>query len=680
MSAEEDRLDALLKKQYDKAAQSLLPEELTYLIAAFVPSKQPSTRSKAYLVLSAFCQAARGSASRPDIQQVDPASEGLAKVFEPLVTTHFSEHSEDDQLIALSFLTALFQVDWQSASVIFTNEGCIDYVVDSLDIAPSSQQVAIQVAHLLGQASGHKSCRSIVSSHSLDWLQNKSRQSQDKALRAACAISLVKIFKGGSADDAEPNVTGGHTGAPNAARDEDLARLMKGLVIEQENQSSVIDAVEGLAYLSVDSTIKEVLVKDEIFLQRLLSLVPSRKIPSNGQQPDPTLLFGIVIILVNLCARPRNLSDEETQLEKLKRMAAARQTPGGHDDRSSLEDDVHVKERGRKLVAAGALDALCAIVRFTESKGALLGVGKALLSLVESKEVRGKVLQSGGAKALMQIIKRSLSSLTSAPAKPSNLDVDELSSIQALAKLAITASPVQVFGPAKGAAHDAVRPFCLMLLHPSATLLQRFESMMALTNLTSQPEYVDSVIKVNGLLNKVEFLLLDEHVMIRRAAMELICNLCAGSEEMFERWGTEPKLQILVALSDVDDVPTRLAASGTLAIATAAPSACAALSSLHQRRGKVVPILTQLIETTSAEDAPPGSDTGLVHRGVVCARNFLMGTDHAEARRGLIEDAEKAGLVTALKELTAKGTVNAAVLKPAAELLQWLRPTPAQPT
>ena len=641
-------------------------------------------------MLSSFCQGVRSSSSPPVTKDdVDPATESISKVFAPLIISRLQEQEEQDVLTGVSFLTALFQVDWQTASLVLLQDGVIELVADIHDLFPSSQ-LSLEVAHLLGQAGGYKPCRAAMSSQSLEWLKSKSRQTADTALRAAAAIALVKLSRGAAADAVDNTNPKEQLGL---ARDEELAKLMKGIVIAADNQSSLGDAVEGLAYLSVDPVIKETLSKDSTFLSQLFALVPRRK---NTSQPpketNSTLLYGILVIIANICAYRPHLSEEDAQIDKLRRMAkAGKEANSRGAELDALNDDEHAKQRCRRLIASGALDVLTTTL-LTESRGIRVTAGRTFLSFVEDKENRGKILQSGGAKALIRIIRQALSALTSSESTSSAnsrvLDVTDLEPIQALAKLAITASPVQVFGPNEGAVYDAIRPFSLMLLHPSSNLLQRFEAIMALTNLSSQgAEAASRVAKADGLMNKVELLLLEQHPLVRRAAMELICNLIAGSDEVFERYGgaegsrgSKSKLQILLALSDVDDLPTRLAASGALATLTTAPSACRALFDLQRERQRVLPILAQLIDPSAvpsheeeeARDAE--SNPGLVHRGVICARNFLLSVDDLAERKQLAAEATSVGLVLALANIMESDStaISPAVAMPTAEILKNL--------
>jgi hypothetical protein len=685
---DEQALDSILKKSQG-TSMLLLPNEVSYLITAFLPSQPAAHRSKAYLVLSSFCQGVRHSSSSTGKNEPDPATESLGKVFAPLIISRLEKQKEEDVLVGVSFLTALFQVDWQAASSILLQDGIVDLVTDIHDLF-SSPQLSLGVAHLLGQVGGYKPCRAAMSAQSLEWLQSKSRQTADTALRAAAAIALVKLSRGAAADAVDNTNPQERLGL---AQDEELAKLMKDIVITENDQSSLADAIEGLAYLSVDPVVKEALSGDPTFLSQLFAQVPRRKSPSQpSKEINSTILYGILVIIANISAYRPRLSAEDAQIDKLRRMAKASKDDNRRDaELDILNDDEHAKERCRRLITGGALNVLTTAPS-TESRGIRVNAGKAFLSFVEDKENRGKILQSGGAKALTQIIRHALaaSSSESTPSTMSPLDVTDLEPIQALAKLAITASPVQVFGPNEGAVYDAIRPFSLMLLHPSSNLLQRFEAIMALTNLSSQsPEAAARVAKADGLLNKVELLLLEQHPLVRRAAMELICNLIAGSDEVFERYGgaedsrgSKSKLQILLALSDVDDLPTRLAASGALATLTVAPSACRGLLDLQRERRRVLPILTQLIdpsiipsqddENDEQADGVQG-DPGLVHRGVVCTRNFLLSIDDLAVRKQLAAEASSAGLVLALaKILKDESGADPVVAMPAAEILKRL--------
>ncbi|KAK0208714.1 microfilament motor [Desarmillaria ectypa] len=660
----------MLKKMANSTSTDpLLPDELAYLISAFLPSRSTDDRSKAFLVLSAFCQGVRKGYTNKR-QQMEAATESLAKVFSPLMLPHLEETAEKDFLIGISFLTALFQVDWRSASSIFQQDGVLELIMDSVDLNPSTE-LSLHVAHLLSQACGYKPCRAILPPQTTKWLEFMSSPSQSAPVRAAATIALIKLSRGNVSDNAD--VVGGNDTHIHK-KDDELAVAMKNMVISGGDHSSIADAVEGLAYLSVDPVVKEMLSQDSDFLKALFASVPRRR-PIYSAETQSSLVYGVILVISNLCAYRPHLTEEQNQMEKLRRMGKVNSQSNAD---SSLNDDGKVKERIQELMANGILEVFPAAFAASDSQGIRLGIGKALLSIVTDKDNRGHVLRAGGAKVLLKIIKFSVSRATSSTQTVA-LDPTYLESIQALSKLAITASPVQVFGPNDGAIYDIIRPFSLALQHSSTLLLQKFEILMALTNLSSHSAEVASrIADSDGLLNRVELLLLEDHVLIRRASMELICNLIAGSEKVFQQYGgsasgssgVKTKVQVLLALSDVEDIPTRLAASGALATVTTESGACQALLDLQRERHRAFPILAQLIDpSTDPEAVDAESHSGLLHRGVVCARNILANIDDSTILSEILQDAGTAGLTKALVNIV-KTNPNPQVTQPAAEALQ----------
>ncbi|KAI0033976.1 microfilament motor [Vararia minispora EC-137] len=600
-----------------------LPHEFAYITSAFTPDQEPASRSKAYLgVRTAF--------PPKDGEEGDPGTERLAQTFSSAVK-RISEPNEEDVVAGLSFLSALFQVDWQSAASLFSQEAVLAALVDAIDLY-SSDSVSREIARLFSQASGHKSCRTTIPKDCVQWLDTIMNRAKDRSLRALAAMAVVKLTRGAKSDAASlPQVAPIRT--DNV--DQELVSLIKELILNG-GQDSLSDAVEGLAYLSTEPAVKEALARDKQFLTHVFSLAAPRK-GADTPPPSHTFLYGVIMIIVNLSAYRPRLSAEDAQIQKLRRMAKAGTKPSEacvESPEDTLDDDDHVRRRGHTVAKSGGLNVLAGAVRTADSDGIRLTVGQALLFLAEDKENRGLILQSGGARALVEIIRRALPIASTSSSEPQEPDPAVLIPIQALAKLAITASPIQVFGPTSGAIYDSIRPFSMLLLHQSSSLLQRFEAMMALTNVSSHSaEAADRVAKAKGLISKVEFLMLEDHTLIRRAATELLCNLMAGSEDAFERYtgdgkseSAKSRLHIFLALSDVQDPPTRLAASGALAILTASPHACKLLYALEENRHRVLRTFIQLLDPTllgeenkdqekSGVLVPTLPDPGLVHRG-----------------------------------------------------------------
>ncbi|KAG9029203.1 hypothetical protein FRB95_005573 [Tulasnella sp. JGI-2019a] len=768
------RLTALLQELNSSSGLKLSPStastQLSPLLDAFLLTSSQHARSLAFLVLSRIVSNARPKdpAAASEKAQTD-ATANLSQLFTPLLEPRLSSTNSKDVIPALGLCAAVFQVDQAAASQILLKDGVMEAIMDSTDLfhGDEGREVARCVAALLSQASGSKSCRPLVVSHAMTWLQSQSQQTLDSTLRAAAAISLTKLSKGTGEDSSSAASLSSpaehvHEGKPSS---DGLVSLMRDLVLDSaasahsdssqgSTPQATLDAVEGLAYLTSDPNIREVLSADSTFLARLFALVPPPRKRQTGQVPvidanstdlnSPQqrsslgLLYGVAVIIANITAYKPQLSEEEKQVEKLRNMTQAGAQMGQKLSETQdpmeiqRESPLAVKRRCRRLVKAGVLPVLVSIASRFESESVRRTVGQAFLSLVEDKENRGKVIQAGGAKSLLSIIRAALAAIEAHPKAPKAakgkfdstlhqparaLDAKDLPSIQALAKLSITASPLLLFGPDASSSIDAIHPLGHLLLNPSSNLLQRFEALMSLTNLGSLGPMVASRIAtyieagLGSILTKAETLLLDDNTLVRRAAMELTCNLIS-SDEVWERYTgegpdgkTRPdsetpmktlvnRLHIVLALSDVDDVGTRLAASGALAMLTGSGTVCRIIiEEMEDGPKKAFAILTDLISPTSHDDhenSTGADDTNiavlppidlqpqLVHRGVVCTRNILTNLESTPIRTDTVAKVVKAAeatnlveaLLAALKSPSNAG--NKEIVMASAQALKWL--------
>ncbi|KAG8872255.1 hypothetical protein FRB97_007823 [Tulasnella sp. 331] len=764
-----------------KMSSATAQTQLNPLLDAFSLASTQHARSLAFLVISKIISNARPKdpSTASEKAQTD-ATTKLSQLFTSLLEPRLSSTDFKNVFPALGLFAALFQVDQATASQILQKDGVMESVIDATDLfhGDEGRNVSQGVAALLSQASGSKSCRPLVASHAMTWLQAQSQITSDPTLRAAAAITLTKLSRGAEEDASATTSSSGSAEPLQEVRrsTDDLVSVMRDLVIgsppiteptssSKSTPQATLDAVEGLAYLTSDTNIREFLSVDSTFLESLFSLIPPPKKRQTGpvpvidadnatfdspqQRSSSGLLYGIAVIIANITAYKPQLTEEEKQVEKLKNMTQAGAQSGqelaGSMDPMEIqrETPLYVKRRCRRLVKAGVLPALVSIASRSESESVRRTTGKAFLSLVEDKENRGKVIQAGGAKALLAMIRTALAAREAQSAEPKSakgkvastshqpvraLDLQDLFSIQALAKLSITASPLLVFGPDASSSIDAIRPLGHMLLNPASNLLQKFESLMAMTNLGSLGPVVATRIvgykepSLGSILTKAETLLLDDNVLVRRAAMELICNLIS-SDEVWERYtgegldGKTPvvvgrdsnaasapstkavvnRLRIILALSDVDDIGTRLAASGALAMLTSSASVCRIMmEDMEDGPKKAFAILIDLISPLHLEEdddddnskekqmagstgpSPGDLQPQLVHRGVVCVRNILANLNPSPPESDAISNIVRAAETTKLAgvlvaTLTAPSSAgNKEVVMAAAQALKWL--------
>ncbi|KAG8695310.1 hypothetical protein FRC08_007901 [Ceratobasidium sp. 394] len=687
---------------------ALSSNDISVVFDSFLPASEPSSRSLAYVVLAKLCSLHQQRNSP------EKASAAIAKIFAPELEARLSTTSSAPVISALEVFRALFHVDPAASASLFAQPDITSALEDIPEIfSDASSPVLRPLASLLAQAASDSACRSLINERARSWLVMQSRQTRDPQLRAAAAVALTKLVRGAPTASLESQVETESKARDVQKEEQALLKMMSNLVVSGSGatstagpDSSLVDSIEGLTHLSASSENKDAIAKDVGLLKKMFALVPvvsasdkaSAQLKNNyaekaqDNRDNTVLLFGIASIVSNLVSYRPPRSQTDRAIEQLRRTA----TPGAKlnalpvniDD--PAEADSAVAARAKLLLEAGVLPALSALAQST-SIGVRRAAGSAYLGLVTEQANRGRVIQGGGVKALLHISQRATydrppsSNPPSSSGPTAELAPTDLLSLQALAKLTITHPPNLLFGATPRA---AVSPLSNLLAHKDATTLQQFEALMALTNIASVD--ADGVIKGTSP-RLVEELMLAEHKMVRRAAVELLCNL-VGSEEIWARYtgeataaekpppatkAVQSRLHVLMALSDVEDLPTRRAASGALAMLTSSDSAVNSLLSLERGPSRLTKVVRELVQPSddAEEDSDEGKeeqsqehDASLTLRGVTIARNMLNNSA-SQFKDELVNAAQDTGLLAALLE-TVKG--DGASKQLAAEALVWV--------
>ncbi|KAG8705817.1 hypothetical protein FRC09_002743 [Ceratobasidium sp. 395] len=699
-----------LETQGSSASHALDSKDVALLFDSFLLTSELDSRSLTYIVLAKLCSLNQQKDSS------DKASAATAKTFAPELESRLSMTSSAPVISALGMFRALFQVDPIAAASLFAQPDIASALEDIPEIfSEVASPVLRPLASLLGQAASDSTCRTLINERGKSWLLMQSRQTRDPQLRAAAAVALTKLVRGAPVASLESQVGAENESQSLQKEEKFLLEMMSNLVVSRSTEtsaaghdSSLVDSIEGLTHLSASSEHKDTLAKDSGLLRKMLALVPvvsasgkaSAQLKSNyseknqDNRDNTVLLFGIASIISNLVSYRPPRSQTDRAIEQLKRTA----TPGAKlnalpvsvDD--PAEADEAVAARARLLLAADVLPSLSALAQ-SLSIGVRRTAGSAYLGLVTEQANRGRVIQGGGVKALLHIAQRATydrppSSNSSSPLSlVADLTSVDLLSLQALAKLTITHPPNLLFGATP---RTAVGPLSNLLTHKDASTLQQFEALMALTNIASAD--AEGVVKGTGA-RVVEELMLADHKMVRRAAVELLCNL-VGSEEIWARYtgevatdteksphtskAVQSRLHVLMALSDVDDLPTRRAASGALAMLTSSEQAVNSLLALDRGPSRLTKVVRELVQPSddAQEDSGEGDevqpqehDASLTLRGVTIARHMLCNSA-PEFKNELVKVAQDTGLLAALLEIVKVG--DNSLKQPAAEALVWI--------
>ncbi|KAL4956037.1 myosin-binding striated muscle assembly central-domain-containing protein [Aspergillus filifer] len=588
----------------------------------------------------------RSQATLATVKYLESSGDVGQKQFSQIITAKLSKNRIDDLIVAFSATAAVFPVAPEVAASLFLSEAFMASVKPLTARDAKSKRMETTVLELLNAACISSTSRDAISKNLSDWLSHILTNGSDESSELA-AVVLAKLR-------ASPKEGAAANGNGRAQSDDgnvtELVDRFKGLISRPDGEH-ISNAIEGLAYSSIKPEAKEQLAQDKIFLQGLIKVL-------QGKANDTSVLYGGLMIILNLTQFLPNLSEEQKKISQLKSYAEAK-TNGVKTGPSPLDDEKHVMARCAAVVDAGVVPLLVSCGRSTTSSNHEL-IGRIMLSLSRNPKSRGTLAQQGAAKLLLGLA-------TSSSASKTNI----ATASHALARILISVNPAHVF-PLSGFPHvtTAIRPLVALLAPEETTsataetpldMLPVFESLLALTNLASHPDAAAAESIVRNAWDQVEDLLLSKNPLIQRAACELVCNLMtceSGIIKMAE--GTKraaQRLHILLALTDTDDVTTQRAAGGALAMLTEFNPVIAGI--LERPRG-----VTLLLNLCNEDD------DGLVHRGITCVRNMTCAASGDTGKRAL-EAVKQANGVAVLSNMLKK-TRNQLVLQIGVEALKPL--------
>ncbi|WVQ78822.1 hypothetical protein IAT38_000913 [Cryptococcus sp. DSM 104549] len=760
---DENALQALLAALSKNPSLSI--DDITLLASALLPSSPRSTHALAYLCLSKFFE---GASASSDV--IKRATDTFLPYLRSVLAPSIKEIEKDEEATEVDaepcvppacLLAAVYPLAPEVATALLTEKlGEVDTLAILLEVGELPSPLQPAFAELLVQAAGTPSGRDLVQSRAVEWLRGGVDYEATGELGVLCAVALSKLGR------APPQPKEGERAVELDVEDDDEALCKKMMAHIQSTTTfspTVLSTIEGLSVLSLRPHNKALLASSPAFLKALVALapVPGRRggslpvTPRASMDLEPkleavetSLCYGLTIVLVNLTSQKIVLSEQEQNMVKLRAMAASANRGGGaappakEDEDPELMTDEEVQKRVKAVLAAGVTTALSGLVR-GESRLVREALGRLCVNLVEERADRLGFVRDGGYKVLSVVIRDLLTmAKPSAPAgkregekkgekkgeKSDEPPIDILPPLQALAKLVITTPPTLLFPPPHlTTSLNALTPLYHLLTHPSSRLIQRFEALMALTNLASiDPSLAQKIVQDSitpfsdggsgmftstssstsaRIVVRVEELVLDDNTLVRRAAVQLVCNLCSSiagfdyfSGESSERDSARARsrLQILLVMTCSDDLPTRLAAGGALAVLTESQIACQVLlkgdpatmsstprSVWHRVLGMLAAV--EHIDESTGESieiissaGPEKPNRDMVYRGVIVILNLvsyvyaLEGEEKAKAVKQLVEEGVEEKMVGVLG-MRVGLEIGQEVLPPTMECLKIIR-------
>ncbi|CAK1590397.1 unnamed protein product [Parnassius mnemosyne] len=429
-------------------------------------------------------------------------------------------------------ITSLLRGPLDVGNYVISKEGIMEMILVMAQTEdPLQQKVACEC--LIAAASKKDKARAIINK-GVDILK-KLYTSKNDAVRVRALVGLCKIGSFGGDDASIRPFADGST--------KKLAEACKKFLVNPAKQKDMRKwAAEGLSYLTLDADVKEKLVEDQAAIQALIEL---------AKTGDQSCLYGVVTTLVNLC----NAYEKQEVMPEMLELAkfAKHHIPEQHE----LDDPDFVSKRLTVLCKAGVTTGLVALSK-TESHNSRELISRVFNAICSQQELRGIVVQQGGAKVLI-------------PMALEGTQNGKKQAAQALARIGITINPEVAFPGQRNL--EVVRPL-IALLHPDCSALENFEALMALCNLAGMNETTRNRILKEGGLAKIEHYMFEDHMMLQRAATQCICNLVQSEEVVKTYEANNDKCKFLYLLCQEEDTDTVMAAAGALCILTSVSKLC----------------------------------------------------------------------------------------------------------
>jgi len=519
----------------------------------------------------------------------DPERDNFREICDEYIKGKFDPNDMDRNIHAINCLSGILQGPFDLGNQLVGRQGIMEMMVA---LCGSDREVDQMVAvEAVINASTKMSRASFMITNGVSLLKDIYKTTKNEKIKIRALVGLCKLGSAGGDDYGMRQFAEGST--------EKLAKqCRKWLCNPTIDVRSRKWAIEGLAYLTQDADVKDDFADDEAALKAMFELAKSK---------DKTILYSVACTLVNCtnCYDKKEIIPEMVELAKFSKTHVPEVHPKDKKD--------FVTMRVKKLLKNGVISALTVMTKadnaiLTDQTKELLS--RVFLALADDIRDRGTIVAHGGGKALIPL------ALEGTP-------TGKVRAAHALAKIAAVSNPEIAFPGER--VYEVVRPL-VTLLGTDKEGVQNYEALMSLTNLAGLNEKLRAKIVKEKALPEIEVYMFEENEQIRQAATECMCNLvsCKEVQDRYMEDGND-KLKLLVLLCSEDDDKLQRAASGALAMLTAARKKLC---------NKITLVTTQWLEILQRlclHDNPQ-----IQHRGLVIVYNMLNSEDD-ELPKKLIE-------------------------------------------
>lgn len=395
--------------------------------------------------------------------------------------------------------------------------------------------------------------------------------------------------------------------------------------------TSIERGIEVLGYLASKTNIKEELAhgfrspldSPKTALQRLVELA---SIPGAGESISSYALatiFGLIAVSNETLRREafegKDISME--QYDELQSLGKTEEEKAATKDKLPDDNPEAVQERIRKLADANAPQAMVKLMdgsSDTTIEALVIGLNR----MATEASVRGLLIQQGVLSACIKL-ENDKKNVKAQEVKDKKDKIAQ-GAYQCVARLLITTNPAILTTSQR---MGSIKPLIQLVRDNTASDLQHFEALLAITNLASSGyDAKDKIVSEKGIPT-LSYAMFSDHELVRKAGTEAMCNLIPHPA-MMKHLADEENLRLWLAFaaSYEENFECARAAIGCLAMSTDSPDIAKTLVGLKAFRDSTKGIL----ESGNLE---------LMHRVLVMIQNLMLQGDKCK------KEVEEAGLV-----------------------------------
>lgn len=498
--------------------------------------------------------------SQLDMRFHDEFEPALLLFLEGLVTEAESDIGDDPVSLVINILTELYPAFTALCSSIILGKDLDRLLQDQANTRSKDESFLKKLFKLLIVACIDETVRNNIAENYLNIIEVAM---QTSTFEVYCALILIKTWS--------------FTKLKNVTVHDLTTILIDTFLNNVENPESdeVAFSIEGLAYLSLKTSVKLILRHHSFFCPKVVEIVKENKFKDHN-------FYGLLIILANLGTPPNDPKlSGKTSLKDLKSYANL-QHPNSMNDEDIKDDKTSIKKFNQINILDTELVSGLKPKMSELSSGSQEQLVRIIYNITRYVESIATCVQQGYTIIILEYLIN-----TGNPKKRENLMIRVLA-LRSLCKILIHTDPQLIFNKFSSlntltflfemlpSADLAIQNETHLINEDYLTTTDQYESLLALTNLASSPqsdgEEMCKAIGSNAKYwNIVENLMLDDNPVLQRADLELISNLMSHPISIavkffnFDNKQSKRNFEILVKLLLLDDVKSQRAVAAIFA-------------------------------------------------------------------------------------------------------------------